>query len=406
MNSRFDITIVGGGIVGLSTALRLRHHFPTRSVLLLEKEPVVASHQTGRNSGVVHSGVYYEPGSLKAQLCRAGAHALERFCQKNGLPFDRRGKLLVAADKTELARLADLHHRCEQNGLSPRWVDQAELQAIEPNIVGERAVLVPSSAITDFGAVAKTMADLFIESGGVIQTGHRVESITERASCVVVNAEGELFRSERLIACGGLMADRLAEMCGLDLDFKILPFRGEYFRLSEAKKDIIYHLIYPVPDPKLPFLGIHLTPGVDGSVTVGPNAVLAFAREGYKKTAIHPKDLAEVLSFAGSRKLLKSHWRSAATELRNSASRRRYLTQCQKYCPGLERRDLEPHPAGIRAQAVLNDGTLVKDFLIERTARTIHICNAPSPAATSSLAIADYVAGQVSHGFGWPRTSH
>ncbi|MDQ0392874.1 L-2-hydroxyglutarate oxidase [Labrys monachus] len=399
--SNFDLAIIGGGIVGLATALAVTERFPGLSFVVLEKEPELALHQTGRNSGVIHAGVYYQPGSLKARLCKEGSEATIRFCTEHGLPFDQCGKLLVATDELEMTRMAALEQRCVQNGIPVERLDAAELARREPHISGLGALFVPTSGITDYGAIARRMAALAVERGGTILTGSEVRAIREEASGVTIEAGGAVITARHLIACAGMMADRIAGLCGLDLDFRMVPFRGEYYRLGSDRNDIVKHLIYPIPDPALPFLGVHLTRMIGGYVTVGPNAVLAFAREGYRFTDVNLKDLGEMIAYPGFRRLIGKNLKSGIDEMRNSLSRSRYLKLCQRYCPELGLADLTPYRPGIRAQAVLRDGTLVHDFLIRETARTVHVCNAPSPAATSSIPIGNEIVDRAVARFGW-----
>lgn len=396
-----DIAVIGGGIVGLATALRLQAVLPGRAVALLEKEGAVALHQTGRNSGVIHAGIYYAPGSMKAEFCRRGLAMTVAFCREHGLPFDQRGKLIVATSAPEMERMAALHDRAIRNGLPLERLDRAELERREPNIAGLGALFSPTTGIVDYGAVTRRMADLFTAAGGNLRLSARVAGIRETPRMVTLDlgAQGTL-EARHVIVCAGLEADRLAGMCGLADDFRIVPFKGEYFRLAQRHDRVVHHMIYPVPDPALPFLGVHLTPMIGGYVTVGPNAVLSLAREGYGKLAFNTRDLADMLGFAGFWRTMAANLRPGLHEARMSLFRRSYLQACRRYCPGLELEDLTPHRPGIRAQAVMRDGTLAHDFLIRRTARTIHVCNAPSPAATSAMPIAEHVVAQAVEGFG------
>lgn len=389
----FDIVVIGGGIVGLSTAMQLSQRFPGLAIGVLEKEQMLASHQTGRNSGVIHAGVYYEPGSLKATFCREGSAATMQFCKQYGIRFDQRGKMLVATSKDELPRMEKLHERAVANGLEVHRVSKDELTEREPHVAGLAALFIPASGIVDYGEITRCMGALLIEAGGTILTDVEVSQINEQPDGVEMTLDtGMLLSARHVIVCAGVNADRLARMCGLAKDIAIIPFRGEYFRLGADKNNIVDHLIYPIPEPSLPFLGVHLTPMIGGFITVGPNAVLAFARDGYHFGNIAPKDLWEMVRFPGFRRVMMDNIRYGVSEMANSLSRRRYLALCQRYCPELELSDLHPHPAGIRAQAVSRDGRLLHDFLIERTARTIHVLNAPSPAATSALPIGKYIA--------------
>ena len=389
-----DVLVIGGGIVGLSTAMHIGARFPTLALAVVEKELALASHQTGHNSGVVHAGVYYPPGSLKARFCREGADATFSFCQERGLPVERCGKLIVATNQAEVERLDALYGRCVQNGLQPERLSAAELTRCEPRIVGRSAIRITSTGIADYPAIARAMGDAVRARGGEIVLDAQVTAIREFPAEVIVESTAGLLRASHLVVCGGLMADRLARMCGLDLDFAIVPFRGEYYRLPPSMDGIVAHLIYPVPDPTHPILGIHLTRMIGGYVTVGPNAVLALAREGYEKGAVRAEDLRDLARFPGFWRLAYAHRRSGLAELRNSLFRSGYLAACRRYCPELNLDDLLPHPAGIRAQAVRPDGTMVHDFLIHRTRRTVHVCNAPSPAATAAIPIGGYLASQ------------
>ncbi|MEI6719190.1 MAG: L-2-hydroxyglutarate oxidase [Betaproteobacteria bacterium] len=387
----FDYVVIGGGIVGVATAWTVAARNPGASIVLLEKERALATHQTGRNSGVIHAGVYYEPGSLKAKLCKEGRAETVAFCERHGVPYHITGKLLVATDAIEVTRARALSDRCRTNGIDHEWLDGAELERREPFVAGLAAILVPSTGIADYAAMTRKMAELLRVAGGEIRLGEEVVGLREEAGCVVVETADTNYRTRRLIVCGGLQSDRLAHRLGLGREVRIVPFRGEYFRLRKVWSDRFRHLIYPIPDPSLPFLGVHLTKMVDGSVTVGPNAVLGFSREGYAKFAVDRRDLTDTLSFPGFWKAMVPHLRSGVAELLNSASRRRYVRLCQRYCPTLAVEDLETHPAGIRAQAVWMNGRMEHDFLLLNSRRTVHVCNAPSPAATSALPIARHI---------------
>lgn len=390
-----DFCIIGGGIVGLASALALLERRPGAGLVLLEKESGVARHQTGHNSGVIHSGIYYTPGSLKAQLCKAGAAATVAFARQHGVAHDVRGKLIVATNALERARLADLRVRAEINGIACEAIDAAELARREPAIAGLGALWIPSTGIVDYPALCRAMAARLVALGGRIETRAHVSAIREEPAGMTVVAGERAWQVRQLVACAGLQADRVARLGGIETDFRIVPFRGEYYRLPPEKAQLAKALIYPVPDPALPFLGVHLTRTIDGGMTVGPNAVLGLAREGYEKGAIDARDLADIASFPGFWRLARSQWRSGLAELHGSLSRRAYLARARMYCPSLGLADLQAAPAGIRAQAVLNDGTMVHDFLIRETARSVHVCNAPSPAATSALPIGAMIADKV-----------
>jgi len=383
----YDYCVVGGGIVGLATAYKLQQAHAGATVLVLEKEHTLAAHQTGHNSGVIHAGIYYPPGSLKARLCKKGAAETKRFAAENAIPYEVRGKLLVATSSREMDRMRALFQRSGQHELSVELIDSTELRRREPHITGLGALYVRDTGIIDYRAVARALGAAVEKAGGEIVLGARVEGIHETPSQVEVEVGGQTYRAARLVACAGLQSDRIARLAGLEIDFQIVPFRGEYFHLAPHLVDLVHHLIYPIPDPDLPFLGVHLTPTIGGGLTVGPNAVLGFAREGYPKWSFAHQDVAEYLRFAGMRRVARANIRTGARELRNSLFMRGYLRECRKYCPELSVGDLLPASAGIRAQAVQRDGTLVHDFLFARTERMLHVCNAPSPAATAALPI-------------------
>lgn len=387
----YDIAILGGGIVGLATARALRLRRPDLRLLLIEKEAAVAAHQTGRNSGVIHAGVYYAPGSLKATLCRAGAIATKAFCRDNAIPFEECGKLLVATTPADMQRMEGLEVRARQNGIAVERLSAGALKEREPNVSGLGALFVAASGIVSYGRICEVLAREAVAAGLDLKLGTKVVALREEADGVAVETSGGSLRARRLVACAGLQADRVARMAGLRLGHRIVPFRGEYYRLPDARRGIVNHLIYPIPDPDLPFLGIHLTRMIDGGVTVGPNAVLGWAREGYPRGSVSPSDVADMLRYPGFWRTVARHWRSGLREFRNSASRAGYLEECRRYCPSLTLADLQPYPAGIRAQAVARDGTLVHDFLFAQSARTLHVVNAPSPAATSAMPIGEMI---------------
>ncbi|UVK41785.1 L-2-hydroxyglutarate oxidase [Mesorhizobium sp. AR07] len=387
----YDYCVIGGGIVGLATAMRLIERRPGCSLVLIEKESALGLHQTGHNSGVIHAGIYYPPGSLKAELCRKGAQATKDFCTANSIPFEICGKLLVATNPREMTRMHALFERSVANNIEVERLSADELAEREPNVAGLGALLVPSTGIVDYRKVCQAMGGTIERLGGAIVLGTKVTGIAEAGAAVTVSSAGQSWRAQKLIVCGGLQSDRLATLAGLSIKHRIVPFRGEYYRLPAAKNDIVRHLIYPIPDPELPFLGIHLTRMIDGSVTVGPNAVIGLGRETYSKLKVNLADLLDYLAFPGFWKTVLQNRGSAVSELRNSLWKPGYLAQCRKYCPSLEIGDLLPYEAGIRAQAVNRDGTMVHDFLFEQTERMLHVCNAPSPAATSAIPIADQI---------------
>jgi L-2-hydroxyglutarate oxidase len=391
----YDLCVIGGGIVGLATAYTLLQRQPGARLVLLEKEPGLARHQTGRNSGVIHAGVYYAPGSLKARLCRAGCDATKAFADAHGVPWRLTGKLIVATNDTELTRMETLHARAVQNDLTIDVLDAPALRRLEPQINGLGALLVQETGIVDYKAICDRLAGLIRDMGGEIRLGAQVTRLEEGASGVTITHGAQSLTAARVVVCGGLQADRLARMAGLDPDFRIIPFRGEYYRLPPHLNGIVNHLIYPVPDPDLPFLGVHLTMMIDGSITVGPNAVLGLAREGYGRADLSLRDVADMASFGGFWRLARRQIRTGAREMRDSLWKRGYLNQCRKYAPGLQLADLGPYPTGIRAQAVLRDGTMVQDFLFQSTERMLFVCNAPSPAATSALPISEMIADRM-----------
>ncbi|MBF4559513.1 L-2-hydroxyglutarate oxidase [Pseudomonas sp. p50] len=391
----YDYCIIGGGIVGLATAMALLKRQPGASLVILEKEPMLAQHQTGHNSGVIHAGIYYAPGSLKADLCKRGAEATKAFCTEHRIKFDVCGKLLVASTPLEVSRMHALYERSKQNGLKVEQLDATELRRREPNIVGLGGLFLDATGIVDYRQVCQAMARVIEAAGGEIHLQTSVTAIRESADSVTVSSLDQVWQARQLVACAGLQSDRLARMAGVKIDHQIIPFRGEYYRLPASRNEIVNHLIYPIPDPELPFLGVHLTRMIDGSVTVGPNAVLGLGRENYRKFSINWRDVAEYAGFPGFWKTIWNNLGSGTTEMKNSLFKRGYLEQCRKYCPSLEVDDLLPYEAGIRAQAVMRDGTLVHDFLFAETPRMVHVCNAPSPAATSAIPIGQMIAEKI-----------
>ncbi len=391
----YDFIIIGGGIIGMSTAMQLLRAYPDCRMLLLEKESAPARHQTGHNSGVIHAGVYYTPGSLKAKFCLAGNRATKAFCTENGIRFDECGKLLVATNELEMQRMKALWERTAANGLEREWLSAEQLREREPNITGIGGIFVPSSGIVSYAEVTAAMAREFQIRGGEIRYGTEVIGLDERPTEMVVKTSAGEFSSRFMVSCSGLMADRVVRMLGLDPGFSICPFRGEYYLLPAEHNRIVNHLIYPIPDPSMPFLGVHLTRMIDGTVTVGPNAVLALKREGYRKRDISLSDTFSMLTDPGILKVLKNNLRPGLVEMRNSLFKRGYLQEVRKYCPSIELKDLKPYPAGVRAQAVSREGKLIEDFLFRNTRRSVNVCNAPSPAATSAIPIGAYIIEQI-----------
>ncbi|NUT31911.1 MAG: L-2-hydroxyglutarate oxidase [Hamadaea sp.] len=383
--------VIGGGIVGLAVARQLLLDHPEGEVTVVEKEQRAGAHQTGHNSGVLHAGVYYPPGSLKARLCRAGVTQMIDFCEENDIPYAITGKLIVATDVSHLDQLRVLEDRARGNGITVRMVTAHEAREIEPHVACAGALHVPSTGIVDFGAVARAMAGLITAAGGQVRLGAQVTAIRPDT---VVTTSGD-HRYDVLVNCAGLHADRIAAMAGIDPPARIVPFRGEYAQLVPERRGLVRGLIYPVPDPRFPFLGVHLTRMIDGTVHAGPNAVLALAREGYSWGRINLRDLAQTIGYAGLRRLARKHLRYGLGEMARSLSRRRFADSVAALVPQIGRADLEPAGAGVRAQAVRPDGSLVDDFLIVRAERQVHVLNAPSPAATSSLAIAKHIVGEM-----------
>jgi L-2-hydroxyglutarate oxidase LhgO len=400
---RADVAIIGAGIIGLATALRLLERRPDLSIVLLEKEATVASHQTGHNSGVVHAGLYYQPGSLKARLCREGKTELEAYCEAHGVPLERTGKLVVALEESELGRLHALKERAEANGVPGLEVVGPErIRELEPHAAGIRALWSPGTGIVDFTAVARAVAHDIVERGGSIETRRAVESFEQRGDELVVGTtQGDLI-VRRAIACAGLQADRVAAMtgdAGADRP-RIVPFRGDYYTLRPEARHLVRGLIYPLPDPGFPFLGVHLSRRIDGSVLAGPNAVPATAREGYGRLDVSWPDLRDTLTYPGFRKLAGRYWRMGATEVWRDWSKRAFVADVRRYVPALSASHLDFGPSGIRAQAVTADGSLVDDFMLGGSDRVLHVYNAPSPAATSSLAIGRVLAAEAVERFG------
>nr|WP_298057429.1 L-2-hydroxyglutarate oxidase [uncultured Halomonas sp.] len=391
----WDFIIIGGGILGMSTAMQLQQAYPDKRLLVIEKESGPAKHQTGHNSGVIHAGVYYTPGSLKAKFCLEGNRATREFCDQHNVNYDICGKLLVATNPLEKQRMEALWQRTEANGLERQWLEAGELREREPNITGVAGIFVPSSGIVNYAEVTHAMAAEFMRLGGEIRYNAELTALEERADEVVATTTADTYTSRYLVSCSGLMADRVIGMLGKDPGFTICPFRGEYYLLPERHNHIVSHLIYPIPDPTMPFLGVHLTRMIDGTVTVGPNAVLALKREGYRKQDLSLRDMGQMFTHPGILKVLGKHLKPGLVEMKNSFYKRGYLALVQKYCPSITAEDLTPYPAGVRAQAVSKDGKLVDDFLFVNTRRTVNVGNAPSPAATSALPISAYIVEQV-----------
>jgi L-2-hydroxyglutarate oxidase LhgO len=395
------IAVVGGGILGLSTARVLAQRLARARVVVLEKESGIALHQTGRSSGVVHSGVYYAPGSLKARLCVEGARRLIGYCEERGIPFQRCGKVIVATTDDELPRLEELHRRALANGVDgAELIGRERLAELEPHAAGVRALHVPTTGIADFVAVARAYAADLEAAGGEVLLGREVTGVSRSGRRVVVATSAGDVEADHVVACAGVYADRIARLCGGSADPRIVPFRGDYYILRPERRSLVNGLVYPVPDPDFPFLGIHTTLRLDGSVWLGPNAVLAFARDGYGRFRLRPRDLLETLGTPGFRRLVRRNWRVGTAELVRDYSRRLFVGSARKLLPDLRPEDVVRGPAGIRAQALTPDGKLVDDFVFERQDRVLHVRNAPSPGATSSLVIGETIADMAAEAFG------
>jgi len=396
-----EVAVVGAGIIGLATAraIQLRRGGP---VVVLEAESRVAAHQTGRNSGVIHSGLYYKPGSLKARNCVEGREALYRFCDENGIPHENCGKLVVAVSPEEIARLEELERRGRANGLrGVRRLGPREMREREPHVAGREALLVPETGIVDFSEVARVMARHVQEGGGEVRTGWRVLAVRRDGDGFVLETSGGAVAARHLINCAGLQSDRVARLCGLRPGLRIVPFRGEYHELVSGREHLVRHLVYPVPDPRFPFLGVHFTRMIHGGVETGPNAVLAFKREGYGRYSLSLRDACSTLSYAGFWRLASRYWRTGCGELWRSLSRTALARALRRLVPDLNASDLRRSGAGVRAQAVAPDGTLLDDFHILEAERMLHVLNAPSPAATASLSIGAALAERAERLFGW-----
>jgi len=400
MAAASDVTIVGAGIVGLATARELLIRHPSLRLTVLEKEPVIAAHQSGHNSGVIHSGIYYAPGSLKAKLCVEGGRALKRFCEEHNIAYERCGKVIVATEPSELGRLDDLHKRGIANGVDGlEMVGPERLRELEPRAAGIRALYSPNTSIIDFSRVAAAYADEVRTKGGEILTGRTVTAIQTRPDGLVVETAAGEVTSRYLVTCGGLYSDRLAEMSGAERDPQIVPFRGDYYVLKPHRRELVRGLIYPVPDPALPFLGVHFTKRFDGAVWAGPNAVLAFAREGYGRLDVNLKEDWWLLKSGGFWRMARRYWRTGVDELYRDFVKGAFLHAMQRYVPEVRSEDVEPGPSGVRAQAVDAEGRLIDDFTLSQVGNAIHVRNAPSPAATSSLAIAGLIVDRAEQSF-------
>ena len=399
METTADVIIVGAGIVGLATAFALQEEYPGKSVLVLEKEDRVAFHQSGRNSGVLHSGIYYKPGSLKAATCRKGKRAMEEFCEREGVPYKICGKVIVATTEFERDALKSLYTRGQANGVRCTLVDRTRLLELEPHAAGIEAIHVPETGIVNYTKVCERLASRLVEGGGRVLTHSRLLKLRETATEVTAETTAGDFTSRFLVNCAGVYSDRVAELSGSVAPEKIVPFRGEYFELRPEATQLCKSLIYPVPDPKFPFLGVHFTRRISGAVECGPNAVLALAREAYRKTDVSISDMVDTLSFSGFRKLALRHWQTGAGEIWRSISKAAFVKALQRLVPAITATALLPAPAGIRAQAVAPDGSPVDDFAFNETQRIVNVINAPSPGATASLAIGKLIVEKLARRF-------
>lgn len=393
----YDFVVAGGGIVGLSTALALTEKFPSARIVLVEKEDAFGLHQTGRNSGVIHSGIYYKPGSYKAFFCRDGNASMVRFCQEHGIPYDVCGKVIVATETEELPALERLYVRAQENGLPVQKLTPEQLKEREPHVASVGALLLPSTGITSFKQVSLTYAKLAAARGVELMLGARVLSMRTIAGAQIIETRKGTVEAKFVVNCCGLHSDRVARMAGADPKVRIVPFRGEYYELTPEKRYLVKHLIYPVPNPAFPFLGVHFTRMIDGSIHAGPNAVLSFKREGYTKASFDLKDTMETFTFPGFWTLASKHASYGWSEMVRSWSRAAFLRSLQRLIPEVQSTDIVPSSAGVRAQALMPDGGLVDDFLFVDGPKSLHVCNAPSPAATSSIPIGKSIADRVAN---------
>jgi L-2-hydroxyglutarate oxidase LhgO len=393
-DQRFDLVIIGGGVVGLSTALHMLYTFPKLRLLLVEKEDRVARHQSGHNSGVIHSGIYYKPGSLKARLCVTGRDAMVAFCAAHNIPYEICGKLIVAVTEDEVPRMQALYERGNANGITGlKMLSRTEAREIEPNVGGIAWLKVPTTGITDYVTVCQKYAELIAERGGTLKIGTEVKGIVRRSGETLIETTQGTFGTRSVINCGGLQSDRISLMSGRKAEVQIIPFRGEYYDLAPKSEHLIKHLIYPVPDLRFPFLGVHFTRRVRGGIDAGPNAVLAFKREGYKRGDFSFRDSAETFSYSGFWKMAFKYWQSGLGEFYRSSNKAAFVRALQRLLPILEDSDLIPDGSGVRAQAVRPDGSLVDDFQFVASENMLHVWNVPSPAATASLAIGQEIVG-------------
>lgn len=404
MNDRYDIVVIGGGVVGLSVAREATRQFPRMRAVVLEKEAKVGSHQSGHNSGVIHSGVYYKPGSMKARTCVAGAAAMVEFCREQSVPFEICGKVIVATSQDEIPRLQNLLERGGANGVPGlRMIGPEELREIEPHSAGVMALHVPGTGVTDFAKVCEKYAELIAAQGGEVRTSNQVRGIRENARGTVVETTGGTFHAQFVINCAGLFSDRISRMAGETPEVRIIPFRGEYYDLIPQRAELVRALIYPVPDPRFPFLGVHFTRRIYGKVDAGPNAIFAFKREGYRAGDFSLRDTVESLTFPGFWRVAAKHWRSGKDEMHRAVSKALFVAGLQRLVPEVRAEDLVPGGSGVRAQAITRSGELVDDFQFTQSKNMLHFYNVPSPAATASIAIGRTVVEMAAKSWGWNR---
>lgn len=394
-----DVLVVGGGIVGLATAYQLTRAYPHLCVRVVEKEQRVAQHQSGRNSGVLHSGIYYKPGSLKALTCRRGKSLMQAFCEREQIPFEICGKVIVATEERELPTLQMLIERGQANGVRCEVITGERLRVLEPHATGLRAIHVPEAGIVDFRRVCERLAERVCEAGGEVVTGAKVLTVRETSDSIQVDTAQGDFAARYFVNCAGLYSDEIARLSGVHPLARIVPFRGEYYLLCEGARELCRNLIYPVPDPQFPFLGVHFTRIISGEVECGPNAVLAFAREGYRKSDVRWRELWRTLTYPGFWRLARRYWRTGLGEMWRSLSKRAFVRSLQRLVPDVRQEHLHPAPAGVRAQAVAPDGRMLDDFVWVDTPRAVHVLNAPSPAATASLAIGEQIVQRLAERF-------
>ena len=393
---KFDISIIGGGIVGLATAMYAKEKYPEKTICVFEKENILAKHQTGNNSGVIHAGIYYQPNSQKAQFCWPGSLLLRKFCDQNEIEYEMCGKLIIATKEDEIERLNNLHERGLKNGVKGlELIDKQKIKEIEPYVEAIKGLWSPNTGIIDYKKLTEAYANIFNNNGGLILKNHELMNIEENDKSLILETNIGEYETNYLINCSGLFADRVAKMMDLDFNVRIVPFRGEYYTLTNESEKMVNGLIYPVPDPDLPFLGVHFTKRINGEVEAGPNAVMAYSREGYKKFDINLKDMYESFSYPGFWKMVKSNWKTGLSEQYRSLNKLKFVKSLQTLIPSISSKDLTNPGAGVRAQAIDKNGNLLQDFSIVKTNNSLHVLSAPSPGATSSLKIAEHLMNEI-----------